>query len=68
MLSEYDMIGRTFGGLANITVTNPISLNSLFFHIPAKVGINNPTKGQMKTIHQTLHITTVDPCLSQVLP
>jgi RHS repeat-associated protein len=51
------------GGTAEITVTNPISLNSLFLHAPAKwFGIKNPKTGPFGTVHQTLHIIALDPC------
>lgn len=51
------------GGTISITVTNPISLNSLAYHMTSKVGIQNPTSGAMSTINQTLNIQEPDhPC------
>ena len=50
------------GGMVDITVTNPISLNSLLFHLPAALGISNPKTGSFGTVHQTLHIHAIDPC------
>jgi len=49
-------------GVVDITVTNSITLNSANFHIPAHLGIENPTSGSQGTIHQELHITAADPC------
>jgi len=51
------------GGRVDITVTNPISLNSLFGHIPAKIGIKNPATGRFHTVNQALHIVAEDLCL-----
>ena len=50
------------GGTVSITVTNPLSLNSLLFHAPALFGINNPKSGPFSTIHQVLQIQEADPC------
>ena len=50
-------------GLVEITVTNPISQNSLFYHIPGNLGIQNPQSGPLKTVNQTLQITAMDPCV-----
>ena len=49
-------------GNVYITVTNPITLNSLLLHIPARLGIKNPTTGHLHTVNQTLHIVAPDPC------
>ncbi len=38
------------GGVANITVTNPITLNSLALHATAPLGIPNPTSGHLGTV------------------
>jgi hypothetical protein len=50
------------GGVVDITVTNPITLNSEMFHMTAPLGIKNPTSGPRGTVHQELHITAADPC------
>jgi RHS repeat-associated protein len=50
------------GGTVSITVTNPLSLNSLLFHVPALFGISNPKSGAFSTIHQILQIQEADPC------
>ena len=49
-------------GRVDVTVTNPISVNSLLFHLPEKVGFKNPTSGSFGTVHQTLRFTVPDPC------
>jgi RHS repeat-associated protein len=46
----------------NITVTNPISLNSASYHITSHLGIKNPTSGHLGTIHQELHMIAANPC------
>jgi RHS repeat-associated protein len=50
------------GGVVNITVTNPITLNSLALHATAPLGIPNPTSGHLGTVTQQLNITAPDPC------
>lgn len=50
------------GGVVNITVTNPITLNSAALHMTAPLGIPNPTSGPFGTVNQELHITVADPC------
>jgi RHS repeat-associated protein len=50
------------GGVVNITVTNPITLNSLALHATAPLGIPNPTSGHLGTVNQQLNITAPDPC------
>jgi RHS repeat-associated protein len=52
-------------GRVDITVTNPISLNSLALHVPEKLGIKNPTKGHFHTVNQTLQIAAPDPCAAK---
>ncbi len=49
-------------GRVDITVTNPISLNSLLLHVPAKVGVGNPAQGSFGTVNQTLEMAASDPC------
>jgi hypothetical protein len=49
-------------GTVLATVTNPISLNSAALHIPAHIGIKNPTSGSMGTVNQTVQINEPDPC------
>jgi RHS repeat-associated protein len=50
------------GGVVDITVTNPITLNSLALHATAPLGIPNPTSGHFGTVNQQLQITAADPC------
>jgi len=50
------------GGVVNITVTNPISLNSFALHATAPLGIPNPRSGHFGTVNQQLNITAPDPC------
>ena len=50
------------GGVVNITVTNPITLNSLALHATAPLGIPNPTSGPLGTVNQQVNITAPDPC------
>lgn len=50
------------GGKVSVTVTNPVSMNSLFYHAPAKMGIQNPKSGPLSTINQILQIEGADPC------
>jgi len=50
------------GGVVNITVTNPISLNSFALHATAPSGIPNPSSGHFGTVNQQLNITAADPC------
>jgi hypothetical protein len=50
------------GGSLYVTVTNPISLNSLMYHGTAPLGIKNPAKGHLGTVNQTLHVVATDPC------
>ncbi len=52
-------------GSLNVTVTNPISLNSAAYHATSKVGIANPTSGPLGTVNQTLRIRADDPCVAQ---
>jgi hypothetical protein len=61
-LGAFDADYTRTGGIVEITVTNPISLNSLAFHVPAMLGISNPKTGSFGTVHQTLHIEAIDPC------
>ena len=51
------------GGTTNVNVQNPISFNSLNYHLPAMMGIQNPTSGPQSTVKQTLQIQETDPCL-----
>jgi len=50
------------GGVVDITVTNPITLNSLALHGTAPLGIRNSTSGHFGTVNQELHMTAPDPC------
>jgi RHS repeat-associated protein len=50
------------GGVVNITVTNPITLNSAALHMTAPLGIPNPTSGRFGTVNQEVNITAPDPC------
>jgi hypothetical protein len=50
------------GGVVDITVTNPITLNSLALHMTAPLGIPNPTSGHFGTVNQQVQITAPDPC------
>lgn len=50
------------GGVVNITVTNPITLNSLALHATEPLGIANPTSGHLGTVTQQLNIIASDPC------
>ncbi len=62
-LGAFESTYNRAGGLVEITVTNPISQNSLFYHIPGNLGIQNPQSGPLKTVNQTLQITAMDPCV-----
>ena len=61
-IGAFDSTYLRRGGTVAITVTNPISLNSLFYHIPEKLGIKNPESGYLGTTNQTLYIIAPDPC------
>jgi hypothetical protein len=50
------------GGVVNITVTNPITLNSEMLHMTAPLGIKNPKSGPRGTVNQEVHIVAPDPC------
>lgn len=50
------------GGVVEITVTNPITVNSEWFHMTAPLGIKNPTSGPHGTVNQQLQFTAPDPC------
>jgi hypothetical protein len=61
-MGAFDAIYSRSGGTVDITVTNTISLNSLFLHAPAHLGINDRNKGSLGNVNQELHITATDPC------
>lgn len=50
------------GGAIDVTVTNPISLNSAAYHLTSKLGIGNPAAGPFGTVHQTIRMRAADPC------
>lgn len=61
-LGAFDSTYVRSGGTVAVTVTNPVSVNSLFYHLPAKLGIRSPESGRMGTVNQTIHIVAPDPC------
>jgi RHS repeat-associated protein len=61
-LGAFNFTYTRSAGVAHVTVTNPISLNSLAYHATDPIGIKNPTSGKLSTVHQTLHIVEPDPC------
>jgi RHS repeat-associated protein len=48
--------------ITNITVTNPISLNSAALHMTSPLGIKNPTSGHFGTVNQEVHMIAANPC------
>jgi hypothetical protein len=50
------------GGVVDINVTNPITLNSQALHMTAPLGISDPASGPFGTVHQKVHITAPDRC------
>jgi hypothetical protein len=50
------------GNSVNLTVNNPATLNSFFYHIPAKLGIANKKSGMFRTINQTFNLSFDNPC------
>jgi hypothetical protein len=53
------------GQMLNFTVENPVTLNSALYHIPAAVGIENPSSGAFSTINQTLEFSLGLPFYAQ---
>lgn len=50
------------GNSVNLTVNNPATLNSFFYHIPSKLGIANKKSGMFRTINQTFNLSFDNPC------
>jgi hypothetical protein len=49
-------------GAVDITVTNPISLNSAALHATAPLGIGNPKSGTLGTVNQEVQIRVANWC------
>jgi RHS repeat-associated protein len=64
-LGAFNATYQRLGGALNVTVTNPISLNSAAYHVTSKLGIKNPRTGPLGTVHQTMRIRASDPCAAQ---
>jgi hypothetical protein len=62
-LGAFNFTWSRSSGVASITVTNPISLNSAALHATAKLGIQNPSTGRFGTVNQELDIAVGDPCM-----
>jgi RHS repeat-associated protein len=64
-LGAFNATYRRSAGTLNVTVTNPISLNSAAYHATSILGIANPKNGPLGTVYQTIHVQAKDPCRSQ---